>query len=179
MASTVSDEWDMTRKITTQLILDQFMPYILNRAGHRTGEMFSQDLIEFGLVLSDWRIMIALWQNENRRLNELADITFSDLSTLSRQVRAMEKSRLIARKRSRTDGRALNLVLTPKGRTITAKLIPIARMYENVATLGISDKETDIVRRCVTKMYKNLEAFGETRRNESTTKRDARQISAA
>ena len=168
----------MTRKTTaTQLILDEFLPYILNRAGHRTGQMFSQDLGEFGIVLSDWRIMIALWQNENRRLIELADITFNDLSTLSRQVRAMERSGLIARKRSRTDGRALNLVLTPKGRTITAKLIPIARMYENVATYGISEKETEIVRRCVTKIYKNLEAFGERRRNEHITKRDARRVS--
>lgn len=159
----MTDELDMTRKTTTALILDEFLPYILNRAGHRTGQMFSQDLNEFGIVLSDWRIMIALWQNENRRLNELAEITFSDLSTLSRQVRAMEKSGLITRKRSRTDGRALNLVLTPRGRTITAKLIPIARMYESVATHGISEKEIEIVRRCVTKIYKNLEAFGEKR----------------
>lgn len=168
----------MTRKTTaTQLVLDEFLPYILNRAGHRTGQMFSQDLYEFGIVLSDWRIMIALWQNENRRLNELADITFSDLSTLSRQVRAMEKSGLIARKRSRTDGRALNLVLTPRGRTITAKLIPIARMYESVAMRDISEKETEIVRRCVTKIYKNLEAFGEKHKNEHTTKRGGRRIS--
>lgn len=161
----------MTRKTArTDLELGEFLPYLLNRAGVKTGQVFSQDLEDAGIVLSEWRIMIALWQKGNLRLKKLAEITVSDLSTLSRQVRAMEKTGLITRKQSDTDGRALSLVLTPKGRSLTAKLIPIARLHERIATDGITEKEISTMRRCAAKIYHNLDAFDKGRKKRDVVK---------
>jgi DNA-binding MarR family transcriptional regulator len=163
----------MTRKITkpdTDLELTEFLPYLLNRAGVKTGQIFSQDLEKEGIVLSEWRIMIALWQKGNLRLKKLAETTVSDLSTMSRQVRAMEKAGLIARKQSNTDGRAINLVLTPKGRSVTAKLIPIARLHERIATDGITEKDIATMRRCAAKIYSNLDAFDKRRQRKRIIK---------
>lgn len=142
-----------------EFVLGEFLPYLLNRAGVKTGQTFSRDLETFGLILSDWRILIALWQNENQPLNVIAEITISDLSTMSRQVRALEKSGLIARQRSKSDGRALNLVLTAKGRKMTAQIIPIAKLHESEATKGINEKDLATLRRCVSQIYQNLVAF--------------------
>jgi len=141
------------------LVLGEFLPYLLNRTGVKTGQTFSRDLEAFGLILSDWRILIALWQNENQPLSVIAEMTVSDLSTMSRQVRALEKAGLIARQRSKSDGRALNLVLTPKGRKMTAQIIPIAKLHESAATQGISEKDLATVRRSVMQIYQNLVAF--------------------
>lgn len=162
----------MTRKTAkTDLELSEFLPYLLNRAGVKTGQAFSQDLEEAGIVLFEWRIMIALWQKGNLRLKKLAEITVSDLSTMSRQVRAMETAGLVVRKQSDTDGRALSLVLTPKGRAITGKLIPVARMHERIATEGISPADIAIMRRCAAKIYNNLDAFDKRRKQEASAKR--------
>jgi DNA-binding MarR family transcriptional regulator len=166
-----TDEPTMTRKTSrTDLELSEFLPYLLNRAGVKTGQVFSQDLEDAGIVLSEWRIMIALWQKGNLRLKKLAEITVSDLSTMSRQVRAMEKSGLIVRKQSDTDGRALSLVLTPKGRSLTARLIPVARLHERIATDGITEKEIATMRRCAAKIYHNLDAFDKSRNKRGATK---------
>jgi DNA-binding MarR family transcriptional regulator len=107
--------------------------------------------------------MIALWQNEHQPLSSIAEITVSDLSTMSRQVRALEKSGLIARQRSKSDGRALNLALTAKGKKLTEKLIPIAKLHESAATAGICEEDLLTVRRCVTQIYENLAAFERSR----------------
>lgn len=150
----------MTRvKPKPDLVLGEFLPYLLNRAGVKTGQTFSRDLEAFGLILSDWRILIALWQNENQPLSVIAEITVSDLSTMSRQVRALEKAGLLARHRSKSDGRALNLALTSKGEKMMAQIIPIAKLHESEATQGISEKDLATVRCCVVRIYQNLVAF--------------------
>jgi DNA-binding MarR family transcriptional regulator len=151
------------RESKPDLVLGEFLPYLLNRAGVKTGQTFSHDLESFGLILSDWRILIALWQSEHQPLSVIANITVSDLSTMSRQVRALEKAGLIARGRSKSDGRALNLVLTTKGKKMTAQIIPIAKLHESAATQGISEKDLNTVRRCVSQIYQNLVDFDRKR----------------
>jgi DNA-binding MarR family transcriptional regulator len=116
-----------------QLILTKFLPYLLNRAGVQTEQMFSLALKGFGLTLPEWRILIVLWQGEDRRLRDLAETTIVDESTLSRQIAALEQADLVVRRRSKTDGRALCIALTPKGKKLTARIIPIAQAHAAAA----------------------------------------------
>jgi DNA-binding MarR family transcriptional regulator len=141
------------------LVLRDFLPYLLNRAGIKTGQSFAQDLQAFGLTLTDWRILIALSQADNQRLLELAEIVVTDVSTLSRQVAALQRAGLILRKRDRNDGRALRLALSAKARHLLLRTIPIARMHERVAVRGISDADLATLRRCTSIIYHNLQAF--------------------
>ena len=147
------------KKPTDHFVLQDFLPYLANRAGVKTGLTFSKDLEEFGLTLFEWRILIALWDNENLRLNDVADIIVADLSTVSRQVKAMELAGLVACARSRTDRRALSLVLTAKGAKVTARIIPLARLHERVAIQGLEDAELAALRRGLVKIFENLSAF--------------------
>ena len=146
-----------------KLVLVDFLPYLVNRAGLKTGQSFGQDLQTFGLTLTDWRILIALSQADSHRLLELAEIVVTDVSTLSRQVVALEHSGHILRRRDRTDGRALRLALSAKARHLLQEIIPIASMHERVAVRGISAQDLATLRRCAATIYENLEAFDEER----------------
>jgi len=146
-----------------KLVLMDFLPYLVNRAGIKTGQSFAQDLQAFGLTLTDWRILTALSQADNQRLLELAEIVVTDVSTLSRQVAALQRAGLILRKRDRRDGRAVSLLLSAKARNLVRKIIPIALMHERVATRGISAQDLQTLRRCTSIIYDNLEAFDEER----------------
>ena len=146
-----------------ELLLLDFLPYLINRAGIKTGQSFAQDLQAFGLTLTDWRILIALSQADDQRLFELAQIVVTDVSTLSRQVVALQRAGLILRKRDRNDGRALRLALSAKARNLLRKIVPIARMHAREAVRGISDQDLATVRRCASIIYDNLEAFDEHR----------------
>ena len=156
-----------------KLVLEDFLPYLVNRAGIKTGQSFAQDLQTFGLTLTDWRILIALSQADKQRLLELAEIVVSDVSTLSRQVTALERAGFIVRGRSRHDGRALSLMLSAKARTLIRKIIPIAQMHERVATQGISARDLVTLRRCASVIYENLEVFDEQRKQTARKTREA------
>ena len=141
------------------LVLLDFLPYLINRAGIKTGQSFAQDLQRFGLTLTDWRILIALSQSNNQRLLELAEIVVTDVSTLSRQVVALQRAGLVLRKRDRNDGRALRLALSAKARNLLLRIVPIARIHERLAVRGLSEQDLATLRRCTSVIYHNLQAF--------------------
>ncbi len=140
------------------LILQDFLPYLLNRAGLRVGLMFSADIEKFDVTLPMWRVMIALWHNGGHRLGELARRTSIDLSTLSRLLVAMQRKGLIVRRRSGLDGRALSLTLTEHGMQLTEQVIPIALYYEDVAMRKLSNADVKKLKDLLKIVYANLEA---------------------
>jgi DNA-binding MarR family transcriptional regulator len=140
------------------LILQDFLPYLLNRAGLRVGLMFSRDIEKFDVTLPMWRVMIALWHNGGHRLGELARRTSIDLSTLSRLLVTMQRNGLIVRRRSGLDGRALNLTLTEHGMELTEKIIPYALYYEDVAMRRLSSGDVKKLKELLKTVYANLEA---------------------
>jgi DNA-binding MarR family transcriptional regulator len=142
-----------------QLALESFLPYLLNRAGVQTGQIFSLALKKFRLTLPEWRILIALWQSNDQRLRDLAETTVVDHSTLSRQIAALERAGLVARMRSKSDARALCIALTPKGKKLTARIIPIARAHEAAATKGLTEQQLLNLEHCLKLIYENLKAF--------------------
>ena len=146
-------------RLNAGFVLCDFLPYLTNRAGVKTGVVFDQDLREFGISLFEWRILSALWENKNLCLNDIAETIVADLSTTSRQVKRRARAGLVARARSNADRRALSLVLTAEGRGVTERIIPIARLHERIATQGLEPADLDVLRRSLVRIYENLSRF--------------------
>jgi MarR family transcriptional regulator, organic hydroperoxide resistance regulator len=141
------------------MVLKDFLPYLLNRAGVRIGLSFSRDVAAYKVTLPIWRVLAALWESGDQRLIELSALTSIDFSTLSRILVNMERRRLIARRRSGSDARALSVSLTAQGRDLTKKIIPIALYYEKVAISGLSRAEVKNLKHLLDKLYINIESF--------------------
>lgn len=144
-------------KMSRKLNLQDFLPYLLNRAGLRVGLMFSRDIEPFEITLPMWRVMIELWHNGDHRLGDLSARTSIDMSTLSRLLVAMQGKRLVARRRSGLDGRALSLTLTPRGLELTQQIVPYARHYEEVAMQGMTARQVATLKSLLERVYLNLE----------------------
>jgi DNA-binding MarR family transcriptional regulator len=144
---------NMSRKLNLQ----DFLPYLLNRAGLRVGLMFSRDIEPFDITLAMWRVMIELWHNGDHRLGDLSERTSIDMSTLSRLLVTMQRKNLIVRRRSGLDGRALSLTLTPRGLALTEKIVPHAVRYEEAAMDGMSEREVATLKALLKRVYLNLE----------------------
>jgi DNA-binding MarR family transcriptional regulator len=142
----------MSRKLNLQ----DFLPYLLNRAGLRIGVMFSHDIGEFGVTLPMWRVLVELWHNGDHRLGELAERASIDLSTLSRLLVTMQRKGLIVRRRSGLDGRALSLTLTKRGMELTERIVPYARHYENIAMRRLSARDIARLKELLKIIYDNL-----------------------
>ncbi len=144
--------------MSRKLVLQDFLPYLLNRAGMRVGLMFSRDIERFNVTLPMWRVLIELWHNGEQRLGELSELTSIDISTLSRLLVAMQRKNLIVRKRSGVDSRALSLTLAPRGLALTETIAPLALRYDEVAMEGMSQREVATLKDLLKRVYRNLEA---------------------
>lgn len=158
--------------MSRRLVLQDFLPYLLNRAGLRIGLMFSRDIEDYDVTLPMWRVMVELWHNGDHRLGELAERTSTDLSTLSRLLVTMQRKRLVVRRRSGLDGRALSLTLTPRGLALAERIVPHARFYEQVAMRGLNAAEVNELKRLLKQVHLNLEnAAHETPRKAAAAPR--------
>lgn len=140
-----------------KLVLQDFFPYLLNRAGARMAASFAKDIEPHGVTLPMWRVMTELWHRGDFRLGELAERTNIDISTLSRLLVSMQRKGLIARRRSGADGRALSLTLTPHGLDFCERLAPNALYYESLAMRGLSDADIKRLKKLLTRVFENLE----------------------
>jgi len=139
--------------------LDSYLPYLLNRAGARIAASFSEEVRPLGATLQMWRVLAALRERDGRRMGDLSETTSIEVSTLTRLVDAMEKNGLVARRRDAGDARAVAPHVTPAGRRLTRRLLPIAERYERVALDGFSAAETSALKSALRRLYDNMTAL--------------------
>lgn len=140
-----------------QLDLDNYLPYLINRVGFALVEHFTADALKaHGLTIDMWRVLAALSNNGGQRQVDLAGMTSIDASTLSRLVSRLVRGGLVTRSRSEKSNREVLVALSPKGRALVQRLIPIANKLEETASTGLSAKDLAVVKRLLTRMYGNF-----------------------
>lgn len=140
-----------------QLDLGNYLPYLLNRVGFALVQNFTAGALKaHHLSIDMWRVLAALSNNGGQRQVDLAGMTSIDASTLSRLVSRLIHMDLVTRSRSEKSSREVVVALSPKGRALVQRLIPIAVALEQTATQGLSAKELAVVKRLLSRMYQNF-----------------------
>lgn len=138
--------------------LSNSLPYLLARVGVRMGDLFVRVARKEGLTLPMYRVVAALAEQQRPlRLNELSALTSGDLSTLSRLVAEMHKAGLVSRERPENDQRSLQVQLTPSGRELYERYMPVAAYYEEIATGALSQKEAVALKAVLNSLFDNLD----------------------
>ncbi|MCW5749700.1 MAG: MarR family transcriptional regulator [Alphaproteobacteria bacterium] len=149
------------------LDLDDYLPYLLNRAGSRIARAFTRELRAQGITLPIWRVLAALQHRDRQTVSQLAESTAIDISTLSRILDLMEDRGLAVRARGVAgDARSIELRLTPAGRALARRITPVALDYERTALAGLSPAEERQLKRLLGRVHANM--AGLTRRRERT-----------
>ncbi len=136
--------------------LETSTPYLIARTGIRIGQAFSNELRQFNISLTEWRVLAALRHRPHQRLSDLAANTSSDASTLSRTVEGLLQQGLLVRERSADDARAVALALTPEGMQLAERVLPLARLYERVLLSGIDPQQVNLLREMLNGIYANM-----------------------
>ena len=146
-------------KDRVRLELANYLPYLLNRVGFALVESFTADALKgSGLSIDMWRVLAALSNSGGQRQVDLSGMTSIDPSTMSRLVSRLVRMALVTRSRSEKSNREVVVALSPKGRALVWRLIPIAQDLERKASAGLSAKELAVVKRLLGRMYENLAA---------------------
>jgi MarR family transcriptional regulator, organic hydroperoxide resistance regulator len=140
-----------------QLRLDDYLPYLVNRVGAAlVGRYTGRALAAHKLTIDMWRVLAALSNNGGQRQIDLADVTSIEASTVSRLVTRLVRLGFVTRNRSETSNREVLVQLSPKGRTLVKKLIPVAFELEEAAAKGVSAAELAQLKRTLRRIYANL-----------------------
>ena len=145
-------------KDRVRLELGNYLPYLLNRVGFALVESFTADALkDNNLSIDMWRVLAALSNSSGgQRQVDLSGMTSIDPSTMSRLVSRLVRMGFVTRSRSETSNREVVVALTPRGRALVLRLIPIAQDLERKASAGLSAKELAVVKRLLGRMYLNL-----------------------
>ena len=140
-----------------QLDLSEFFPYLINRVGSALVERFSADALDRRhLSIAMWRVLAALSENGGVRQIDVAEMTSTEVSTLSRVITRLMRLGLVDRRRSPKNSREVTVALTPKGKALVAQLVPIALALQDTATRGLSKQERTVVKHALRRMHLNL-----------------------
>lgn len=114
-----------------QLILEDFLPYRLNKAAEAISQRFaSLYREEYGLTRPEWRTLATLGQFGVLTATAIGEHSSMHKTKVSRAVFALEQRYWLRRKRDEADRRIENLELTPAGRKVYADLAKVAHAFE-------------------------------------------------
>lgn len=116
----------------------------------------SMRLAEHGVSFGHWSFLRILWEGDGltqRELSEQAGVmeptTFSALKT-------MERLGYVARRKLGNDRKKVYVFLTPKGRDLKSRLVPLAEEVNNIAAEGVAAADIATTRAVLLAIIENL-----------------------
>jgi DNA-binding MarR family transcriptional regulator len=113
------------------LELEKFLPYRLSVLAQLVSESL-HDLYAgpFGLSVTQWRVMAALGRFAPLTASDVGQRIVMDKVAVSRAVAGLLKRGLVERAADRNDRRRASLRLSPRGKAMHARIVPLALSYE-------------------------------------------------
>jgi DNA-binding MarR family transcriptional regulator len=110
------------------------------------------------LRMSPTRYSILVHANERPGITQtrLAELVGADRTTIVPMLRGMERLGYVRRKRARQDRRATEVRITPRGRAILRKLIPLAVEHERRMVRDMPAGEQEALLRALERLRSNL-----------------------
>lgn len=136
--------------------LDQFAPYLLNRITNRWNSDLLEVLRRYGLTARQMRTLAVLSTKDSCTINELAALTVTEQSTMSRALVGMVEKGYVERKTRSADARFNEVSLTEKGRRTFEEFWPAMYWHFRRLFHDIDDQEFQDFNTTLQKMLKNI-----------------------
>lgn len=131
--------------------------YLVRDAHRAFQHVLEQRIAPFGVTRGQWYFLRVLWIEDGLTQRELSARVGMMEPTTVIALRGMEKAGLLRRTRSRDDRRRAHVWLTPEGRRLQKRLLPLARRIVAQAEKGIPPGDLETFRTVIAHMTKNLD----------------------
>jgi DNA-binding MarR family transcriptional regulator len=138
--------------------LKRALPFLIHACYQQLRSLTYREFLQHGLELTpeQWVVLVQLWQKDGQSQSALAELTLRDKPTLSRILDTMEKSGLVTRMADEADARTKLVKLTRAGKSLQAKLVPVAKQLVARLESGISEEDLETTHRTLSRMLENL-----------------------
>jgi DNA-binding MarR family transcriptional regulator len=118
----------------------------------------SRRLAAHGVSFGHWTFLRILWEREGLTQRELSEEAGVMEPSTFTAIKAMEKLGFVKRKRLPENRKNVYVHLTPKGRALKKKLVPLAEEVNEIGLRGLSARDRETVRDALLAMIDNLAA---------------------
>lgn len=126
--------------------LDDFIPYLLNRAAEETSLGFQRHYkARYGMLRTEWRVLFHLGRFGEMTAKSICERARIHKTKVSRAVAALETKKLLQRQRLDHDRRHEGLRLTRKGVTAFEDLQSVALTYNGRLMARYSATERQLI----------------------------------
>ncbi|WP_076858430.1 MarR family winged helix-turn-helix transcriptional regulator [Bradyrhizobium mercantei] len=150
-----------------KLVLEEFIPYRLNRLGTAVSErlkgVYSK---KFGLTIPQWRVLSTLGQFDRLTATEIGAHSAMHKAKVSRAVRDLELRRWLSRLETEQDRRFETLQLTAAGRKAYDAIVPDMARFEERMRGSMGVQQTRIVMQALDCLEKALGVRSQRRGRE-------------
>jgi len=154
-----------------EAVPDDRLAHLVRDAGRSFVRALQIRLMEHSVSFGHWAFLRVLWERDGLTQRELSVGTGLMEPTAFTALRSMEKLGYIRRMQRPGNKKSVYIFLTPKGRQLKAKLVPLAERVNDIAVRGIAKKDVQTARQTLLAIIENLAAdasAGENRRLPST-----------
>jgi MarR family transcriptional regulator, organic hydroperoxide resistance regulator len=109
------------------------------------------------VAIGQWTFLRILWERDGITQRELSELAGVSEPTTYSALLSMEKKGYITRLKLPSNLRNISVSLTPKGRELKAKLVPLAEDINAVMMAGLSNEEVAQFRHTLLRMIDQLE----------------------
>ena len=121
--------------------VEQSVGFLVAKAYQRLYSCFRVGLEPYGVTPQQFALLAFLWQQDGLSQAELSEKTEIDRTTLSGLIDRLQKLELVERCRHPADRRVWLVRLTPAGRSMEAKLLPVALQVREKLTSNLRESE--------------------------------------
>jgi DNA-binding MarR family transcriptional regulator len=104
-----------------------------------------------------WTFLRILWAHDGLTQRELSEHAGVMEPTTFSAIKAMEQLGYVTRKQLPENRKNVYVYLTPKGRALKAKLVPLAMEVNDIAVRGVPAEDIAVTRRTLLAMLDNMQ----------------------
>lgn len=140
--------------------MNERLAHIIREAARALARALTVRLAGHGVSFGHWAFLRILWERDGLTQRELSEMAGVMEPTTFAALKAMEELGYVERRQMPENRKNVYVYLTPQGRALRKKLVPLAEDVNKVATRGVTAEDLAATRRVLLAMLDNLGRSG-------------------
>jgi DNA-binding MarR family transcriptional regulator len=139
-----------------EAVPDDRLAHLVKDATRALVRALQMRLAEHGVSFGHWTFLRILWEGDGLTQRELSEQAGVMEPTTFSALKAMERLGYIRRRRRGGDRKKVYVMLTPKGRRLRDRLVPLAENVNRIAVRGVRPADIAATRAVLLTIIENL-----------------------
>lgn len=150
------DDTDAILRHWREAVPNDRLAHLVKDATRALVRALQMRLAEHAVSFGHWTFLRILWEGDGLSQRELSEQAGVMEPTTYSALKAMERLGYILRRQRGDDRKKVFVFLTPKGRALRRRLVPLAEEVNNIAVRGVRSADITATRRALLGVIENL-----------------------